>query len=205
MSPFWYTTDYNCTCAGGYKDIGEGRTGECEDINECDIPICDPAKSTCDNLPGTFECECFNGYVDVSELQDGTNCTNVNECVDGTHTCYDNSTCTDTTGGYKCACIEGYEDEPSQAGNASYVIGTECVDIDVCDPVCDFGFQCLNNAGSFTCVDVNNVKQLSTHLQGDFECVDIDKCKDKVDKTNVLTKRMCDIDERKDKVDECGD
>ena len=148
--------DYNCTCADGYEDIGEGRTGECEDINECDIPICDPAKSTCDNLPGTFECECFDGYVDVSELQDGTNCTNVNECEDGTHTCHANSTCTDTTGGYECACIEGYEDEPSQSGNASYVIGTECVDIDECGDAdlnnCHETLGiCDNTPGNYTC------------------------------------------------------
>ena len=37
----------------------------------------------------------------------------INECVDGTNNCSENSTCTNTVGSYNCSCFTGYQDEGS--------------------------------------------------------------------------------------------
>ena len=40
---------------------GNGTAGHCSDINECDITPCHQ-QATCNNSPGTYSCECNNGF-----------------------------------------------------------------------------------------------------------------------------------------------
>ena len=89
-----------CLCKQGYTGFTV-----CEDINEClqyAFPPCDP-NAQCQNLPGTFSCQCLSGYDG-----DGIVCDDINECADGTHTCGGMSTCSNLIGSYMCECEQGY-------------------------------------------------------------------------------------------------
>ena len=53
---------------------------------------------------------------------DGVDCTDVDECTQGTATCdITVSTCSNTVGSYECVCIDGYIHDAGV-----------CVDIDKC-------------------------------------------------------------------------
>ncbi|KAG7272553.1 hypothetical protein CRUP_004728 [Coryphaenoides rupestris] len=119
--------EFTCECAVGFD--GDGRT--CYDINECrTIPnICDQ-NAVCNNQPGTFRCECHEGYQFAS---DGHECVEVsrpiNHCDEGTHVCDipERAECSYTGGSiYICSCVPGYIGDGKDA-------------------------VCFNTEGSFTC------------------------------------------------------
>ena len=55
---------YTCLpgCHDGYTNVTED---ECEDINECELDNhgCIGQADVCRNLPGTYRCECIDGFV----------------------------------------------------------------------------------------------------------------------------------------------
>lgn len=54
---------YDCACNSGYS--GDGLV-ECTDINECDSNPCAGCSidcSQCTNLPGSFTCQCLDGFA----------------------------------------------------------------------------------------------------------------------------------------------
>ena len=107
---------------------------ECLDgSNECD------AYATCENIPGTYDCDCVEGF-----LGNGRSCENVDECRMRVHKCSANAICHDATeGAYDCECIDGYD------GN-----GMECNDIDECSRnshSCGENTDCINILGSYKC------------------------------------------------------
>ncbi|CAH1793745.1 unnamed protein product [Owenia fusiformis] len=91
-------TTFSMTCSETGQFIGEE---ECQDINECLVDTtCD---QLCLNNNGSFTCECQDGYrLDAG----GVNCTDINECDEGSHTCKHN--CSNKDGGYECSCNVGY-------------------------------------------------------------------------------------------------
>uniref|UniRef100_A0A673GLC0 Nidogen-1-like n=1 Tax=Sinocyclocheilus rhinocerous TaxID=307959 RepID=A0A673GLC0_9TELE len=100
---------FTCECAAGFT--GDGRT--CYDIDECrDTPqICGP-NAVCNNQPGTFRCECQDGFQFAS---DGQTCVEVQRPVDpcriGTHDCDvpERARCSYTGGSsYICTCLPGF-------------------------------------------------------------------------------------------------
>ena len=55
---------FSCACNKGYESPN-ARLEDCLDTNECDeerFPGICPTVSTCENLNGTYYCECFDGY-----------------------------------------------------------------------------------------------------------------------------------------------
>ena len=54
------------------------------DINECmeDPRPCDE-NALCDNSPGTYRCQCLDGYRDATDVP-GKECDDINECNEGT-------------------------------------------------------------------------------------------------------------------------
>lgn len=92
-----------CECNEGYE--GSGTT--CTDIDECDTPgggaeLCS-AHATCVNRPGSFDCECDDGYRD-----DGTGqCLDIDECESST-ACPAGAACANTEGSFTCTCRFGY-------------------------------------------------------------------------------------------------
>jgi hypothetical protein len=58
MGSFACSTNENCL--PGFSFVYD----ECQDDNECESfdDNCDPDLSTCENIPGSFECKCVDGY-----------------------------------------------------------------------------------------------------------------------------------------------
>uniref|UniRef100_A0A673FUC2 Nidogen-1-like n=1 Tax=Sinocyclocheilus rhinocerous TaxID=307959 RepID=A0A673FUC2_9TELE len=126
---------FTCECAAGFT--GDGRA--CSDIDECrETPqICGP-NAVCNNHPGTFRCECRDGFQFAS---DGQTCVEVQRPVDpcriGTHDC-------DVPERARC----------SYTGGSSYICTCLCTreDIDECQVnQCHENAVCFNTPGSFTC------------------------------------------------------
>ncbi|CAL9688125.1 unnamed protein product [Knipowitschia caucasica] len=134
--------DFSCECAAGFN--GDGR--QCYDIDECvETPLICGAHAICNNQPGTFRCECVDGYQFAS---DGRTCVGaarpVNPCEDGSHTCdiSERAQCTYTGGSaYICSCREGFVGD-----------GSICQDVDECQlGRCHPDAGCYNSQGSFNC------------------------------------------------------
>lgn len=145
-----------CLIELGYECMMPGMV--CTDIDECALGTdnCDD-DAQCENLPGTFECECNAGYEG-----DGVTCTDIDECMLGTDNCDPNAMCMNTPGSYTCTCNTGYE------GN-----GFACTDIDEClagTDNCHTEATCANTDGSFTCT-------CNMGYSGDgVTCSDVDEC-----------------------------
>ena len=86
-------------CAHSGYELNESNRS-CVDIDECALEThtCDDGY-TCNNIPGSFTCECGLGY---NLAEDGT-CTDIDECVEET-VCsgYVSGSCTNTDGSYIC-------------------------------------------------------------------------------------------------------
>ncbi|XP_053315113.1 nidogen-1 isoform X2 [Spea bombifrons] len=100
---------FTCECSPGFR--GDGRA--CYDVDECqEQPNICGSNSLCNNHPGTFRCECIDGY---QFLADGKTCAAVdlptNHCLTGTHNCDipERARCIYTGGSsYICACLSGF-------------------------------------------------------------------------------------------------
>jgi hypothetical protein len=89
----------------------------------------------------TSLCRCNNSFCG-----NGLTCSDINECVHGTHNCDRQlAKCNNTHGSFACECIQGYQGD-----------GITCTDISECsDPSlndCDFSATCREAPGSFQCV-----------------------------------------------------
>ncbi|XP_041959120.1 nidogen-1-like isoform X1 [Alosa sapidissima] len=135
-------TQFTCECASGFT--GDGRA--CYDIDECrETPQICGRHAICSNQPGTFRCECMDGFQFAS---DGRTCVEVeqavNHCLRGTHDCdlAERARCSYSGGSnYICSCLPGYQGD-----------GRSCRDIDECQPGrCHRDAICYNTQGSYTC------------------------------------------------------
>uniref|UniRef100_A0A8C4NB86 Nidogen 2 n=1 Tax=Eptatretus burgeri TaxID=7764 RepID=A0A8C4NB86_EPTBU len=132
---------YACECAVGYA--GDGRA--CYDRDECGerADTCG-AYAHCVNMPGTFRCECHEGYHFAVDGQSCIPHTPVNPCDTPTHGCdySERAHCVPTgPSTHRCECLPGF------TGN-----GHVCSDIDECrSSRCDPHATCYNSPGSFSC------------------------------------------------------
>ena len=188
---------YNCTCDLGW----EGDGWNCTDIDECRAEMRMSADDSliggfdfcsddaiCTNTPGGYNCTCNEGYEG-----DGFNCTDIDECSEGTDECHDDAECINLVGGYTCECNEGYygdgfccmDSDECGVGDVwqlefgdwhdCMTEGTEITLVPPMDPlfdqqVCSTDAGCMNTAGSYNCT-------CNDGYEGDgFNCTDIDEC-----------------------------
>uniref|UniRef100_A0A8D0XFB1 Nidogen-1 n=1 Tax=Sus scrofa TaxID=9823 RepID=A0A8D0XFB1_PIG len=167
-------TQFTCECSIGFR--GDGRT--CYDINECsEQPAVCGSHAICNNHPGTFRCECVEGYRFSEE---GT-CVAVvdqrpiNYCETGLHDCDipERAQCIYLGGAsYTCSCLPGFSGD-----------GRACQDVDECQPSrCHPDAFCYNTPGSFMC-------QCKPGYQGDgFRCVpgEVEKTRCQLEREHLL-------------------
>ncbi|KAG5831665.1 hypothetical protein ANANG_G00306150 [Anguilla anguilla] len=136
-------SQFTCECGTGFT--GDGR--RCYDVDECreNPQVCGP-NALCSNQPGTFRCECADGY---QFALDGRTCEEADRpsdhCQEGTHNCDvpERAQCSFTGGSsYVCSCLPGFLGD-----------GRRCQDIDECQQQgrCHRDAVCYNTQGSFTC------------------------------------------------------
>ncbi|XP_067425353.1 fibrillin-2 isoform X2 [Emydura macquarii macquarii] len=144
------SAEFHGLCSSGIGITVDGR-----DINECalDPDIC--SNGICENLRGSYRCNCNSGYESDSS---GRNCIDIDECSVNRLLC-DNGLCRNTPGSYSCTCPKGY------------VFSTEtdtCEDINECEISPCVNGACRNNLGSFNCECSPGSKLDSTG----FICID---------------------------------
>lgn len=167
---------FNCICTGGYETITDSITHDesCSDIDECemDAPCDGDPFATCNNLPGSYECNCVSGYAKVGSGDTGAVCTNINECDANADICGNHGTCIDQIPGFICQCHKGYELNSSRSDSSE-----QCVNIDECSAeVNPCGIHaCIDLAGEdggFRCEPLN---PKAFRCEGQF-CSDINEC-----------------------------
>lgn len=88
------------TAAGGAAGAA-GSAGTAGTSSGCTPPC--GANASCVVTSGILQCQCSAGFVG-----DGVICTDVDECVKGSHNCHAFATCTNTLGAFSCACKPSY-------------------------------------------------------------------------------------------------
>ncbi|XP_055340005.1 protein kinase C-binding protein NELL2-like [Paramacrobiotus metropolitanus] len=89
-----------CACQGGF--FGP----ECQvDVDECafNISSC-KANSVCVNTPGSYFCECMDGYKAENPYLREPVCQDIDECYSGAHFCPPLTRCQNVKGSWKCLC-----------------------------------------------------------------------------------------------------
>ncbi|RXN01624.1 Nidogen-1 [Acipenser ruthenus] len=102
---------FTCECAAGFR--GDGRT--CYDVDECrESPTICGNNAVCNNQPGTFRCECHEGY---QFADDGQTCIDIDECQPSR--CHPEAICYNTQGSFTCQCRPGYRGDGFQCASES--------------------------------------------------------------------------------------
>merc|ERR550514_1733702 len=170
----------DCECATGYTPdgstcvpapYGNACPGQCDEgTGGCQMDTCEggwcKVVSNDEHVCGCGEnaefkdnkCKCDTGYRAGSTDAHGNqhNCTEIDECVEGTDTCGLNATCTNESGHYGCACNAGYFGDGKEC-QLSCTVHEDCKDSDQ-DFVCDNG-SCRPPTGA-----VGTVRRLDEHL-----------------------------------------
>jgi len=158
----------SCICRLGFR---QSAKGVCVDVNECLEGngvtagyVCG-LNAFCKNLPGSYECECPDGFsgnpfIGCKKCVGAAcGCTPPSQLINGQcqlsgcsgpTDCPAPATCVRIAGGVSyCACPAGYQVDP---------VSGACLDVDECDPssaglrhVCAPGAICENSPGSFVC------------------------------------------------------
>ncbi|XP_043916738.1 fibrillin-2 [Protopterus annectens] len=140
------SAEFQAICSGGTGISIDGK-----DIDECalDPEICQ--HGMCENLLGSYRCNCVTGYqTDIS----GKNCIDKDECAENRLLC-DNGLCRNTPGSYTCTCPEGFIFSPDTQ---------TCEDISECESNPCVNGVCRNTIGSFICECPPNSKLDPTGL-----------------------------------------
>uniref|UniRef100_A0A452V189 Latent transforming growth factor beta binding protein 4 n=1 Tax=Ursus maritimus TaxID=29073 RepID=A0A452V189_URSMA len=102
---------YRCTpaCDPGYQPTPGGG---CQDVDECRNQSFCGAHAVCQNLPGSFQCLCDQGYEGA---RDGRHCVDVNECETLQGVC-GAALCENVEGSFLCVCPTSPEEFDPMTG-----------------------------------------------------------------------------------------
>ncbi|KAK5848680.1 hypothetical protein PBY51_006274 [Eleginops maclovinus] len=137
-------------CPEGYMLAPDDRG--CLDVDEC---LQSPCEQICVNAPGTFECQCREGY---HPDEDG-GCEDIDECIN--EPC--EHACENTLGSHICHCHLGYSLMPEDP--------SKCQDTDECQIPGTCEQMCVNYDGGFECYCEEGYELMSNH----FSCRKIGK------------------------------
>ena len=164
---------FECGCVEGYYGTGFANGQGCiELIDECDIGThnCD-ANADCTNTQAAFTCACHAGFTD--DNGDGTVCTNIDECTDGTDNCSDpvvGGICTDNPGSFVCSCDDAISYDEFGDGLSCILKVDECADN---THSCDVDATCTDTIEAFECA-------CNAGYDGPgWFCYNVDECKEK--------------------------
>ncbi|XP_068679238.1 mucin-like protein isoform X1 [Montipora foliosa] len=150
---------YTCgPCPSGLT----GNGAQCTDINECDQA--GACGQVCINTPGSFVCDCRNGYTLNS---DGKTCDDVNEC-EGRNEC--KQRCDNEQGTYNCSCDQYFKQDPSDWRNCLAL--NPCSSDNGCEHVCFKGDDNEAKCACFAKYELND---------DGVTCRDIDECAKDID------------------------
>ena len=117
--------NYNYTTKGNGSVKSDGNLKK---------PTASPLKAENEISEGAADFDCNkDGY-----MTNGTECVNINECEEGSHTCKNDDDCIDNDGSFDCSCEEGLSWD-----------GIECVELKQCgDESTDGKTPCIPGVGS---------------------------------------------------------
>ncbi|KAM3838043.1 EGF-containing fibulin-like extracellular matrix protein 1, partial [Diretmus argenteus] len=147
-------------CAAGF--IAD-EFNYCRDVNECES--INPCQHQCYNIPGSFICQCEQGYQLAS---DQLSCQDVDECSFSNYMCQ--WQCVNQPGGYACVCPEGYQLQGTRM----------CQDINECETGhnCREDETCWNYFGGFRCYPRNPCHEPYVQTgEGRCSCQSVSTCR----------------------------
>lgn len=150
---------YQCKCPAGFELNADNATCKVAAASQCDNTN-GGCSQICVNQTGLVTCYCNQGY---NLTVDGKNCSDIDECMMGTHDC--SQICSNNEGSFTCGCPAGY---------LLAADGKTCIDEDECmnSTLNDCNQICTNKMGSYECSCANGFT-----LQSDnTSCADINEC-----------------------------
>jgi hypothetical protein len=162
-------------CSGGGSSTGDSGmvAATCAEL------VCD-SHAACVMTAAGAACVCGGGFKG-----NGTTCTDVDECADGTAACSPDATCTNRAGSYNCTCNTGYAGDgvnctkscgdgvcEASAGESCTSCPADCggCDCGQCGSAnscptgthcaqrpCDGAFACFPNAAGSTCATITGL------------------------------------------------
>ena len=157
-----------CTCVAGF--VENSTTGDCEDVDECQLNSPCSAYATCNNTFGSFTCSCLAGYHGNGSVCDaceaGFACAGglapPQMCANGTYARATSASClpcpgNSTSGNASefCRCVAGYVGDGDTSDKRLLRLqNSTCTNENECDTNssdCDLAAICTDTVGSFTC------------------------------------------------------
>lgn len=126
-----------CVCEAGWTFDPDDIAAGCIDVDECDTSVGPVGRcgvnALCSNLPGSFTCQCPEGFTGDALKQ----CVDIDECeVEGA--CGTGAECINREGSFACECPEGTVPDPDARVRCAEIMtcttDNECPGNALCDP-----------------------------------------------------------------------